>query len=327
MPPVGVAQTLAPLRRTSAATRGTRRQPDGRRTGRPSGRSSARRDTPPRTPPGWWPATPQGRSARRRCHDRGEAIDCELDLTEVDETARPTGRAGRIGRVAVVNGNRPRTLADLLAPKEEAEFLREVWQTSYAYLEGPEGSTTGLFGWEDLNGPALRPPARLAAGPAAPKRQAAPAGRLHDRAGNCRAAGWPAPRSVPTCWPASCAKARRSSSTTWPRRSRGCAGSPTACRARSTNAVNVNLYASWRRDNGFGLHWDDHDVFILQIAGAKDWQIYPDTAPHPLRGSKVAETPPDEAALERTADRRRHPLHPPAGGGTSPIRATSRRST
>ena len=31
----------------------------------------------------------------------------------------------------------------------------------------------------------------------------------------------------------------------------------------------VNLYASWRERRGFGMHWDDHDVLVLQVSGRK----------------------------------------------------------
>lgn len=30
--------------------------------------------------------------------------------------------------------------------------------------------------------------------------------------------------------------------------------------------VQVNAYAGWRTSHGFDLHWDDHDVFVLQVS-------------------------------------------------------------
>lgn len=45
---------------------------------------------------------------------------------------------------------------------------------------------------------------------------------------------------------------------------------------------NVNLYAAFGRQRGFGPHWDDHDVFILQIAGEKRWLLYGPNRPYPL---------------------------------------------
>lgn len=46
--------------------------------------------------------------------------------------------------------------------------------------------------------------------------------------------------------------------------------------------VQVNLYAGWQTSRGFDLHWDDHDVFILQVKGRKRWSIYGETRPSPL---------------------------------------------
>jgi hypothetical protein len=46
--------------------------------------------------------------------------------------------------------------------------------------------------------------------------------------------------------------------------------------------VQVNLYAGWQTSRGFDLHWDDHDVFILQVAGRKKWSVYGQTRPFPL---------------------------------------------
>jgi hypothetical protein len=54
--------------------------------------------------------------------------------------------------------------------------------------------------------------------------------------------------------------------------------------------VQVNMYAGWQSSRGFDLHWDDHDVFILQVTGRKLWRIYGETRKHPLRGD-TAEKP------------------------------------
>ncbi|MBT2452174.1 cupin-like domain-containing protein [Streptomyces sp. ISL-43] len=38
--------------------------------------------------------------------------------------------------------------------------------------------------------------------------------------------------------------------------------------------VQVNAYASWTEREGFGLHWDDHDVVVVQVHGSKRWRLY-----------------------------------------------------
>jgi len=51
----------------------------------------------------------------------------------------------------------------------------------------------------------------------------------------------------------------------------------------------VNLYAGWRTDRGFLLHYDDHDTVILQVAGRKHWAVYRPTRLSPLEQGKDVE--------------------------------------
>lgn len=37
--------------------------------------------------------------------------------------------------------------------------------------------------------------------------------------------------------------------------------------------VYINMYAGWQSSKGFNLHWDDHDVIVLQVYGEKHWTI------------------------------------------------------
>lgn len=46
--------------------------------------------------------------------------------------------------------------------------------------------------------------------------------------------------------------------------------------------IYVNLYASWKSQKGFDLHWDAHDVLVLQVHGRKRWQIHAPTQDYPL---------------------------------------------
>ena len=66
--------------------------------------------------------------------------------------------------------------------------------------------------------------------------------------------------------------------------------------------VQINSYAGWHTSRGFDLHWDDHDVFILQVTGRKRWAVYGETRPYPLAGDtdlpKPAHAPLWEATLE-----------------------------
>lgn len=58
--------------------------------------------------------------------------------------------------------------------------------------------------------------------------------------------------------------------------------------------VQVNAYASWGTTHGFDLHWDDHDVIVIQVAGRKRWAIYGPSRPYPLfRDAEPNRRPPD----------------------------------
>lgn len=45
----------------------------------------------------------------------------------------------------------------------------------------------------------------------------------------------------------------------------------------------ANLYACWGQSQGFDVHWDDHDVFVVHLDGTKRWMLYGVTRPAPLR--------------------------------------------
>ncbi|MFI8353873.1 JmjC domain-containing protein [Streptomyces cyaneofuscatus] len=56
--------------------------------------------------------------------------------------------------------------------------------------------------------------------------------------------------------------------------------------------VQVNAYASWTAEEGFGTHWDDHDVVVLQLEGSKRWKIYGPTRQSPAwRDVEAPEAP------------------------------------
>jgi hypothetical protein len=61
--------------------------------------------------------------------------------------------------------------------------------------------------------------------------------------------------------------------------------------------VQVNMYAGWQTSRGFDLHWDDHDVFILQVTGRKRWSVYGQTRPFPLVNDIEKAQKPEHAPL------------------------------
>ncbi|GAB2982635.1 hypothetical protein GCM10023080_056010 [Streptomyces pseudoechinosporeus] len=63
--------------------------------------------------------------------------------------------------------------------------------------------------------------------------------------------------------------------------------------------VQANLYASFTAREGFGVHWDDHDVIVIQIDGAKRWKLYGPTRTAPMyKDIDEPEPPPEEPVAE-----------------------------
>ncbi|MFJ9696652.1 cupin domain-containing protein [Kitasatospora sp. NPDC101183] len=68
---------------------------------------------------------------------------------------------------------------------------------------------------------------------------------------------------------------------------------------RLRTGVQANLYASWTGVEGFGVHWDDHDVVVVQLDGAKRWRIYGPTRMAPMhRDVETPESPPEEPVAD-----------------------------
>jgi len=62
--------------------------------------------------------------------------------------------------------------------------------------------------------------------------------------------------------------------------------------------VQINLYAGWRTSPGFDVHWDGHDVLILQVSGRKHWKVYAMTRENPLPDDPKTEDPPKTPVWE-----------------------------
>ncbi|WP_405913035.1 cupin domain-containing protein [Streptomyces sp. NBC_00963] len=71
-----------------------------------------------------------------------------------------------------------------------------------------------------------------------------------------------------------------------------------ACRAMqwwSREHVQANVYLTTNDASGFDLHWDDHDVLIVQLAGEKQWEVRNTSRPAPMfRDAERNDTPSEE---------------------------------
>ncbi len=52
--------------------------------------------------------------------------------------------------------------------------------------------------------------------------------------------------------------------------------------------IQSNIYLTPPGAHGFGVHYDDHDVFVIQISGSKKWEIYGNRDTLPLRGESFS---------------------------------------
>lgn len=176
----------------------------------------------------------------------------------------------------------PSTLAEILAPVEVEEFLASCWSENWRYIPGTPDKFAALLPWPALNAileqHRLDPPRlRLTR-----EGKAVPADTYISYQPNRRASGGAIPR------------VNAVQLTTHLRNGATLVldavdelQAPVTRLAESLERlfrvrVQVNAYAGWRTSHGFDLHWDDHDVFILQVAGRKDWKIYEQTRRYPL---------------------------------------------
>ncbi|HEX8933141.1 MAG TPA: cupin domain-containing protein, partial [Pseudonocardiaceae bacterium] len=84
---------------------------------------------------------------------------------------------------------------------------------------------------------------------------------------------------------------------------RGVGALATALELELRDRVGVNAYANCGVAESYAVHHDDHDVFVLQVAGTKRWWLYDLAAPLPLpddvdHPTVTRATPPAEAIAE-----------------------------
>ncbi|HKX33260.1 MAG TPA: cupin domain-containing protein [Blastocatellia bacterium] len=188
----------------------------------------------------------------------------------------------------------PATLADVLAPYAPEDFLKNDWCRSFRHLPGWQGKFSELFGWSNLNEilrqHRLEPPRlRLAfeGKPVPPETFV-----KYQRGKRHQASRIPRLLPVPLT----------------EQLYRGATlvldavdelHDPLTRLAESLERIfhvhiQMNAYAGCKVSHGFDLHWDDHEVLILQTAGRKQWKVYRPTRLHPLAKDLVENLSPAE---------------------------------
>jgi ribosomal protein L16 Arg81 hydroxylase len=61
--------------------------------------------------------------------------------------------------------------------------------------------------------------------------------------------------------------------------------------------VRVSTFAAWKTEHGFDTHWDDHEAFVLQIAGRKKWELYGFNKQFPLGDDAKAHGNPPQVPI------------------------------
>lgn len=176
----------------------------------------------------------------------------------------------------------PDDLAALLAPVDAQTFLQTCWGKAFRHVPGTPGKFSGLLPWAVLNSileqHRLDPPRLRLTREGKP---VPPASWLTYQS-NRRSTGQPIPRLRA----AELTRHLREGATLvldavddlHPPVTGLAENLERVFRVR----IQVNAYAGWRTSHGFDLHWDDHDVFILQVAGRKHWKVYGMTRRYPL---------------------------------------------
>ncbi|HKS29315.1 MAG TPA: cupin domain-containing protein [Pyrinomonadaceae bacterium] len=172
-------------------------------------------------------------------------------------------------------------LEKILEPCRLEDFFASVWGKSYAHFKGSPGRFKHLLSWDKLN-EILRqhrldyPRLRLMR-----DGETIPSSSFVRRTQSARVQG-----TIPRLKPLAFTKHLREGATlvldavseVYPPIEELAQELELILRER----IQVNMYAGWHTSRGFDLHWDDHDVFILQVTGRKRWRIYGETMKYPL---------------------------------------------
>jgi ribosomal protein L16 Arg81 hydroxylase len=188
---------------------------------------------------------------------------------------------------------------EMLAPLARAEFLSRHWGTRALYIPGGKDKFSRLFGWADLN-------ELLNSGALVPPRIQMVRNGKPLELGEFTSPS-PLGGPEPIVDPAKVLRAAQSGATIvlnglhreWPR-VRALANDVTSQFGEHTH---VNAYCSWPDVPGFALHYDTHEVLVLQVEGRKRWRVHAPTVPHPVTYHPSEPRPAAGPYLERVLTR------------------------
>lgn len=177
----------------------------------------------------------------------------------------------------------------LIAPLSKQQFLSEFWGKSVAFIRGERDRFRELVTWDELNTVLeqhrlLRPRIRMFRdGEAVDAKQFMKDRSRLNAAGLTTALADGATLIVDSVHEMMPAVGKLAE----------------ACQQVLQSETTVNLYASWRSQKGFKLHWDAQDTMIVQVYGRKNWIVHGPTRLHPFKDeTEVAPEPSDAPAWD-----------------------------
>lgn len=162
---------------------------------------------------------------------------------------------------------------DLLAPMTPEQFLDDYFDRKPLHLPGPTHRFDAVFSWDKaaalLNMTTLWSASTL---------KVVLDGKLFRPEEYCRSQqnrdGAPIPQPDPKKVQALIRQGATISLNFVETMSPELAAIAAALQCRFDGETVCNIYCSWNGQQGFASHFDFHDVFVLQIAGTKTWNIY-----------------------------------------------------
>jgi len=169
------------------------------------------------------------------------------------------------------------TLAEMLGSIQLDDFLTRVWGRNFAHVPGTRGRFHELLSWSEVN--RMLQKHRLEP----PRLRLVRKGEFAQKSDFLRYEGG----NVPFVVPEKLSQRLRDGYTliidAVDDMADGVMRAAEDFERVLQEAVQVNLYAGWREQQGFDRHCDTHDVIVLQVYGKKYWRVYEGGRPHPLK--------------------------------------------
>ena len=201
----------------------------------------------------------------------------------------------------------PITLAETLGSMPVDDFLTRVWGQTFAHIPGASGRFHPLLSWSDVNG--MLQKHRLEP----PRLRLVRRGEFAPKDAFLRYEGGKIPFVVPEKLSQRLREGYTLIIDAVDDMTDGVLRAAEDFERVLHEAVQVNLYAGWREQQGFNRHCDTHDVIVLQVYGRKYWRVYEGGRPHPLKDD-IAPNPvaPDRVVWEGMLEEG-HALYIPRG--------------